>query len=136
MARATGMSQTAISRIWRAYGLKPHLRETWSCRPTRSSSTRSATSSGFTWNRPRRRWCCVDEKSQIQALDRNAPSLSTTPARRSHDYVRHGTTSLFAALDVASGTVISSLHRRHPTRSSSSSSAGSTPTCKPSWMCT
>jgi hypothetical protein len=59
---------------------------------------------------------CVDEKSQIQALDRTAPSLPilpTTPARRTHDYVRNGTTSLFAALDVASGKVISSMHRRH-----------------------
>jgi transposase len=59
---------------------------------------------------------CVDEKSQIQALDRTAPSLPllpTTPARRSHDYVRHGTASLFAALDVASGKVISQVHRRH-----------------------
>jgi transposase len=59
---------------------------------------------------------CVDEKSQIQALDRTAPSLPilpTTPARRTHDYVRNGTTSLFAALDVASGTVISAVHRRH-----------------------
>jgi transposase len=59
---------------------------------------------------------CVDEKSQIQALDRSAPTLPIlpgTPARRSHDYVRHGTASLFAALDVASGQVISSVHRRH-----------------------
>ncbi len=59
---------------------------------------------------------CVDEKSQIQALDRSAPILPilpTTPARRTHDYVRHGTSSLFAALDLATGKIISSMHRRH-----------------------
>ena len=72
--------------------------------------------SGCTWTRRRRHWCCAWTKSQIQALDRTAPSLPilpTTPARRTHDYVRNGTSSLFAALDVASGKVISQVHRRH-----------------------
>jgi transposase len=117
MARATGMSQTAISRIWRAFGLKPHLQETWklSTDPQFIDKVRDVV--GLYLDPPEAALVlCVDEKSQIQALDRTAPSLPmlpTTPARRTHDYVRNGTTSLFAALDVASGTVISALHRRH-----------------------
>src|SRR6266545_939349 len=117
MARATGMSQTAVSRIWRAFGLKPHLEETWklSTDPQFIDKVRDVV--GLYLDPPEAALVlCVDEKSQIQALDRTAPSLPilpTTPARRTHDYVRNGTTSLFAALDVASGKVISSLHRRH-----------------------
>jgi transposase len=117
MARATGMSQTAISRIWRAFGLKPHLEQTWklSADPQFIDKVRDIV--GLYLDPPERALVlCVDEKSQIQALDRTAPSLPilpTTPARRSHDYVRHGTASLFAALDVASGQVISQVHRRH-----------------------
>ncbi len=117
MARQVGMSQTAISRIWRAFGLKPHLVETWklSTDPQFIDKVRDVV--GLYLDPPQAALVlCVDEKSQIQALDRTAPSLPilpTTPARRSHDYVRNGTTSLFAALDVASGKVISSMHRRH-----------------------
>jgi transposase len=117
MARATGMSQTAISRIWRAFELKPHLVETWklSTDPQFIDKVRDVV--GLYLDPPAAALVlCVDEKSQIQALDRTAPSLPilpTTPARRTHDYVRNGTTSLFAALDVASGTVISQVHRRH-----------------------
>jgi transposase len=117
MARATGMGQTAVSRIWRAFGLKPHLEQTWklSADPQFIDKVRDIV--GLYLDPPERALVlCVDEKSQIQALDRTAPTLPilpTTPARRSHDYVRHGTASLFAALDVASGQVISSLHRRH-----------------------
>jgi transposase len=117
MARVTGMSQTAVSRIWRAFGLKPHLEQSWklSADPQFIDKVRDIV--GLYLDPPERALVlCVDEKSQIQALDRTAPTLPllpTTPARRSHDYVRHGTASLFAALDVASGQVISSLHRRH-----------------------
>jgi transposase len=117
MARATGMSQTAISRIWRAFGLKPHLTETWklSTDPQFIDKVRDVV--GLYLDPPERALVlCVDEKSQIQALDRTAPSLPllpTTPARHTHDYVRNGTASLFAALDVASGKVISQVHRRH-----------------------
>src|SRR5215216_5700315 len=117
MARATGLSQTAVSRIWRAFGLKPHLEQTWklSADPQFIDKVRDIV--GLYLDPPERALVlCVDEKSQIQALDRTAPSLPilpTTPARRTHDYVRNGTTSLFAALDVASGKVISALHRRH-----------------------
>jgi transposase len=117
MAKATGMSQTAISRIWRAFGLKPHLTETWklSTDPQFIDKVRDVV--GLYLDPPQAALVlCVDEKSQIQALDRTAPSLPilpTTPARRTHDYVRNGTSSLFAALDVASGKVISQVHRRH-----------------------
>ena len=117
MARQVGMSQTAISRIWRAFGLKPHLEQTWklSADPQFIDKVRDVV--GLYLDPPERALVlCVDEKSQIQALDRTAPTLPIlpgTPARRSHDYVRHGTASLFAALDVASGQVISQVHRRH-----------------------
>ena len=84
---------------------------------------------------------CVDEKSQIQALDRTAPCLAvlpTTPARMTHDYVRHGITSLFVALDVASGSVIAQHYRRAgtATRSSCGSSSSSAPPSPPPWTCT
>jgi transposase len=117
MARVTGISQTAVSRIWRAFGLKPHLEQSWklSADPQFIDKVRDIV--GLYLDPPERALVlCVDEKSQIQALDRTAPTLPllpTTPARRSHDYVRNGTASLFAALDVASGQVISSVHRRH-----------------------
>jgi len=117
MARQVGMSQTAVSRIWRAFGLKPHLVETWklSTDPQFIDKVRDVV--GLYLDPPEAALVlCVDEQSQIQALDRTAPSLPilpTTPARRTHDYVRNGTSSLFAALDVASGKVISAVHRRH-----------------------
>jgi transposase len=117
MARSQGMSQSAVSRIWRAFGLKPHLQETWklSTDPQFIEKVRDVV--GLYMNPPEHALVlCVDEKSQIQALDRTAPCLPilpTTPARRSHDYVRNGTTSLFAALNVATGQVISSMHQRH-----------------------
>ena len=117
MARQVGLSQTAVSRIWRAFGLKPHLTETWklSTDPQFIDKVRDVV--GLYLDPPAAALVlCVDEKSQIQALDRTAPSLPilpTTPARRTHDYVRNGTSSLFAALDVASGKVISQVHRRH-----------------------
>jgi transposase len=140
MANATGMSQTAVSRIWRAFGLKPHLLETWklSTDPQFIDKVRDVV--GVYLDPPEAALVlCVDEKSQIQALDRTAPSLPilpTTPARRTHDYVRHGTSSLFAALDVASGQVISSMHRRHRHQEFGNSSSRSTPTSPPSWTCT
>ncbi|MFM0558230.1 IS630 family transposase, partial [Paraburkholderia sediminicola] len=81
---------------------------------------------------------CVDEKSQIQALDRTQPMLPLArgiPERRTHDYMRHGTTTLFAALDISTGEVIGELHRRHPAVNSCSSCAPSRPTCHPNWTC-
>jgi transposase len=117
MARATGMNQTAISRIWRAFELKPHLVQTWKLSTDPQFIDKVGDVVGLYLDPPAAAlvWC-VDEKSQIQALDRTAPSLPilpTTPARRTHDSVRNGTASLVAALDVASGTVSSQVHRRH-----------------------
>ncbi len=117
MARATSMSQTAIVRIWRAFGLKPHLDQAWklSTDPQFIDKVRDVV--GLYLNPPEAAVVlCVDEKSQIQALDRTAPVLPllpTTPQRRSHDYTRHGTTNLYAALEVASGLVISQMTPRH-----------------------
>ena len=117
MAKATGMSQTAVSRIWRAFELKPHREQTWklSADPQFIDKVRDVV--GLYMNPPEHALVlCTDEKSQIQALNRTAPCLPVlpaTPARRSHDYVRNGTTSLFAALNIATGEIISSLHRRH-----------------------
>jgi transposase len=117
MARSAGMSQSAVSRIWRAFGLKPHLVETWklSTDPQFIEKVRDVV--GLYMAPPENALVlCVDEKSQIQALDRTAPCLPmlpTTPARMTHDYVRNGTTSLFAAFDVSSGSVIAQPYRRH-----------------------
>ena len=117
MAKAMGMSQTSISLIWRAFGLQPHRAESFklSTDPLFIEKVRDVV--GLYLDPPERAVVlCVDEKSQIQALNRFQPILPMlpgTPERRSHDYVRHGTTSLFAALDMASGKVIGSLHRRH-----------------------
>jgi transposase len=117
MAAATGLSQSAISRIWRAFALQPHRIETFnlSADPLFVEKVRDVV--GLYLDPPERALVlCVDEKSQIQALDRSRPTLPIlpgTPARRPHDYLRHGTTSLFAALDIASGRVTHQLHRRH-----------------------
>src|SRR3954471_21152833 len=103
MAAATGMSQSAISRIWRAFGLKPHRQETFklSTDPQFVDKVRDVV--GLYLNPPEKALVlCVDEKSQIQALDRSAPVLPMMPGmpeRRTHDYLRHGITTLFAALD-------------------------------------
>src|SRR5712675_2160641 len=117
MAAATGLSQTAVSRIWRAFSLKPHLVETWKLSTDPQFIEKVRDIAGLYMDPPAGALVlCVDEKSQIQALDRTAPCLPilpTTPARRSHDYVRNGTTSLFAALNVATGQVIASHHRQH-----------------------
>src|SRR3954447_1909013 len=117
MARATGMSQTAISRIWRAFGLKPHLVDTWklSTDPQFIDKVRDVV--GLYLDPPDKAMVlAVDEKSQMQALDRTAPMLPMmpgVPGRTTPDYVRHGTTSLFAALDIATGRVIGQHQRRH-----------------------
>jgi transposase len=117
MAAATGMSQSAISRIWRVFGLKPHTVQTWklSTDPLFVDKVRDIV--GLYLSPPDNALVlAVDEKSQIQAIDRTAPILPvmpTTPARMTHDYVRHGTTSLFAAFDITSGSVIAQHYRRH-----------------------
>jgi transposase len=117
MAKSAGMSQTAISRIGRAFGLKPHLVDTrkLSTDPQFIDKVRDVV--GLYMDPPDKAMVlAVDEKSQMQALDPTAPMLPMMPgeaARKTHDYVRHGTTSLFAALDIATGKVIGQHQRRH-----------------------
>lgn len=117
MAASTGMSQSAVSRIWRAFGLKPHLSESFKLSPDPLFIDKVRDIVGLYLNPPDAAIVlCVDEKSQIQALDRTSPVLPLlpgTPARRTHDYRRHGTTNLYAALDTASGKVITDLTARH-----------------------
>ena len=117
MAQASGLSRSAVHRIWRAFALQPHRTETFklSTDPLFIEKVRDIV--GLYLKPPDRALVlCVDEKSQIQALDRTQPLLPMRPGqveRRTHDYTRHGTTSLFAALDTKTGTVIGQLHRRH-----------------------
>jgi transposase len=117
LARERDLSHATIGRIWRAFGLQPHRSETFklSRDPLFVEKVRDIV--GLYLAPPDRALVLsVDEKSQIQALDRTAPVLPMTfgsPERRTHDYRRHGTTSLFAALDVATGQVIGECHRRH-----------------------
>ncbi|MBF6605385.1 MAG: IS630 family transposase [Chloroflexi bacterium] len=117
MAATTGFSQSSISRIWRAFALQPHRSETFklSTDPLFIEKVRDIV--GLYLAPPERALVLsVDEKSQIQALDRTAPMLPMRPGqveRHTHDYERHGTTSLFAALDVATGQVIGECHGRH-----------------------
>ena len=117
LAEATGMSQSAISRIWRAFGLKPHQTEAFKLSPDPQFIDKVRDIVGLYLNPPEAAIVlCVDEKAQIQALDRSAPVPGLMPGvaeRRSHDYVRYGTTNLYAALDVASGRVISEMTPRH-----------------------
>ena len=116
MAAEAGLSRSTVGRIWRAFGLKPHLVDTFklSSDPLFIEKVRDVV--GLYLDPPERALVlCVDEKSGIQALDRSAPVLPMMPGmpeRRTHDYLRSGTTTLFAALDVATGQVIGSLHRR------------------------
>ena len=117
MAKACGLSQSTVSRIWRAFSLAPHRSETFklSRDPLFIEKVRDIV--GLYLAPPDRALVlCVDEKSQIQALDRTAPLLPMRPGqieRRTHDYERHGTTSLFAALDTSSGRVIGQTQQRH-----------------------
>ena len=117
MANKLDVSQSTVSRVWRAFGLQPHRVEAFklSADPLFIEKVRDIV--GLYLDPPTKAIVlCVDEKSQIQALDRTQPMLPLAPGmaeRRTHDYKRHGTTSLFAALDVATGRVIGELHRRH-----------------------
>src|SRR5246500_3360516 len=117
LAKATGLSRMTISRIWHAFGLQPHRTESFKLSPDPLLIEKVRDIVGLYLNPPDRAMVfCVDEKSQIQALDRTQPMLPLRPGqieRRTHDYKRHGTTSLFAALDLKTGRVIGQLHRRH-----------------------
>jgi transposase len=117
LAAELGMSASAVQRIWRAFGLQPHRQESWKLSKDPLFVDKVKDVVGLYLDPPERAVVlCVDEKSQIQALDRTAPILPMlpgTPQRATHDYKRHGTSSLYAALDIATGQVIGSLHARH-----------------------
>jgi transposase len=117
MAARTGLSKSTIGRIWRKSGLKPHLQDSFKLSTDPLFVEKVVDVVGLYHNPPEKAVVlCVDEKSQIQALDRSQPVLPMMPGmpeRRTHDYARHGITSLFAAFNIADGTVISQVHRRH-----------------------
>ncbi|HAP06876.1 MAG TPA: IS630 family transposase [Planctomycetaceae bacterium] len=117
MAKASGLSQTAVARIWRAFGLQPHRTETFKLSTDPQFVDKVRDIVGLYMNPPNNSIVlCVDEKSQVQALDRTQPLLPMEPGRperHTHDYARHGTTSLFAALNVATGHVIGKCQQRH-----------------------
>jgi transposase len=117
MAARTGLSKSTIGRIWKKFDLKPHLQDSFKLSTDPFFVDKVVDVVGLYHNPPERAVVlCVDEKSQIQALDRSQPVLPMMPGmpeRRTHDYLRHGITSLFAAFNIADGTVISELHRRH-----------------------
>jgi transposase len=120
MAKAAGLSPDTIGRIWRAFGLKPHLTETFKLSPDPQFVEKVRDIVGLYLYPPERAVVLsFDEKSQMQALERTQPLLPMRPGqveRGTHDYRRHGTTSLFAALDVKTGVVIHDVHRRHRSR--------------------
>ena len=117
MAAASGLSQSAVSRIWRAFALQPHRVETFKLSKDPLFIEKVRDIVGLYLSPPDKAMVlCVDEKTQVQALDRTQPILPMRPGqieRRTHDYVRHGTTSLFAALDIKTGEVLGECHRRH-----------------------
>jgi transposase len=117
LAKATGLSRMTISRIWHAFGLQPHRSDTFKLSPDPQLIDKVRDIVGLYMNPPDHALVfCVDEKSQIQALDRTQPLLPMRPGqleRRTHDYRRHGTTSLFAALELKTSRVIGQLRRRH-----------------------
>lgn len=117
LAKASGLSRMTISRIWHAFGLQPHRAETFKLSPDPQLIEKVRDIVGLYMNPPEHAVVfCVDEKSQIQALDRTQPLLPMRPGqaeRGTHDYKRHGTTSLFAALELKTSRVIGQLHRRH-----------------------
>src|SRR3954466_5432234 len=117
MAKEVGLNQTAIHRIWNAFGLQPHRAETFKLSKDPQFVAKVRDVVGLYLNPPERAVVlCVDEKSQIQALGRTQPILPLlpgTPERATHDYKRHGTSSLYAALDLTTGKVLGALHRRH-----------------------
>jgi len=117
MARRSGLSKSTIGRIWKKFDLKPHLQDSFKLSTDPFFVEKVVDVVGLYHDPPEKAVVlCVDEKSQIQALDRSQPVLPMMPGmpeRRTHDYLRHGITSLFAAFNIADGTVISELHRRH-----------------------
>jgi len=117
MAERSGLSKSTVGRIWKRFELKPHVQDGFKLSTDPLFVSKVVDVVGLYHNPPERAVVlCVDEKAQIQALDRSQPVLPMMPGmpeRRTHDYYRHGITSLFAAFNIADGTVISQLHRRH-----------------------
>src|SRR4051794_20559157 len=117
MAERTGLSKSTIGRIWKTFELKPHRADTFKLSTDPLFVEKVFDVVGLYLDPPEGAVVlCVDEKSQVQALARSQPAFPMMPGmpeKRTHDYVRHGTTSLFAAFNTVDGTVISSLHRRH-----------------------
>src|SRR5437879_8282538 len=117
LAKATGLSRMTISRIWHAFGLQPHRTDTFKLSPDPQLIDRVRDIVGLYMNPPEHALVlCVDEQTQLQALDRTQPLLPMQPGqleRGTHDYKRHGTTSLFAALDLKTSRVIGQFHHRH-----------------------
>lgn len=117
MAAESGLSRSTVGRIWKAFHLKPHQVDTFKLSNDPQFIDKVRDVVGLYLDPPEKALVlCVDEKAQIQALDRSAPVLPMMPGlpeRRTHDYIRHGITTLFAALNIATGQVISSIHRRH-----------------------
>jgi transposase len=120
MATRSGLSQSAISRIWRAFALQPHRVKTFKLSKDPLFIDKVRDIVGLYLQPPDKALVlCVDEKSQIQALDRTQPVLPMRPGqaeRRTYDYTRHGTTTLFAALDAKSGEILGEFHQRHRAR--------------------
>jgi hypothetical protein len=140
MAKRSGLSPSTIGRIWRRFELKPHLVDGFKLSTDPLFVEKVVDVVGLYHNPPERAVVlCVDEKSGTQALDRSQPVLPLMPGmpeRRTHDYQHHGVTSLFAAFNIADGTVISAIHRQIGRSSSRSSSSPSTRRCRQSSMCT
>jgi transcriptional regulator with XRE-family HTH domain len=137
LAKAVGLSQSAISRIWRAFALQPNQVETFKLSKDPLFIDKVRDIAGLYLNPPDGALVlCADEKSQIQALDPSQLLLPMRPGQRTHDYVRHGTASLFAALVVQTGKVIASVIAAIARSSSGSSSTRSTERCRPTSTCT
>ena len=140
MAQRCGLSHNTVSHIWRAFGLQPHRTEAFKLSSASLFIEKVRDVVGLYLNLPdRASVLCVDEKSQIQALDRTRPLLPMRPGqveRRTYDYLRHGTVSLFAAFDARTGKVIGRCHQRIEAWSFASSSIPSRPRCLPTWTFT
>ena len=140
MAKRSGLSRSTIGRIWRDFGLQPHLTDGFKLSSDPLFTEKVVDVVGLYHDPPEKAVVlCVDEKSQIQALDRSQPVLPMMPGmpeRRSHDYYRHGITSLFAAFNIADGTVISELHRQHRAAEFKRFLPRSTRRSRPGWTST
>ena len=140
MGQRSGLSPSTIGRIWRKFELKPHRQDSFKLSTDPQFVDKVVDVVGLYHDPPEKAVVlCVDEKSQIQALDRSQPVLPMMPGmpeRRTHDYVRHGTTSLFAAFNIADGTVISELHRRHRASEFKRFLIAIDKAVRPNWTCT